>query len=380
MTKDNFNFIRPGKRVVIKIGTSLLTDQSRGINSARIAEFARSVAQLRATGVAVTIVTSGAIGAGVAALGLASRPKRMPDKQAAAAIGQPILMAAYDRQFAELGLRVAQILLTADDFAHRTRFVNARRTLASLFRSGVIPVINENDTVTVDEIKLGDNDNLSALVATLIDADLLVLLSDVNGLYSDDPRSNPEAELIPVVEKITPSIERLAKTPRNPFGTGGMVTKIQAAKRCTTAGIAMIIANGSLPHVLDRIFSGEGTGTLFLPASASLSVRKNWIGFIARPRGTVTIDDGACNAVLRRHTSLLPSGILSVSGEFRKGDTVTVCDAAGRAIARGIAEFTHAELSRIRGKKTSDIESILGRKTSGEAIHKNNLTITADHP
>jgi glutamate 5-kinase len=371
--------IGPGKRVVIKIGTSLLTGASRGINHERIAEFARSVARIRHTGAAVTIVSSGAIGAGVAALGLAGRPKRMPDKQAAAAIGQPILMAAYDAAFGELGVRVAQILLTNEDFSHRTRFVNARRTLASLFASGVVPIINENDTVTVEEIKLGDNDNLSALVANLIDADLLVLLSDVNGLYSDDPRGNPDAELIPVVERITPAIERLAKNPRNPFGTGGMITKIQAAKRCSTAGIAMIIANGAAPDILDDLFSGRGTGTLFLPASASLSVRKHWIGFIARPKGSLTIDEGACAALLRRHTSLLPSGITAVTGEFRKGDTVGVCDAHGRVIARGIAEYSAAELARIKGKRTSEIEAILGRRSSGEAIHKNNLTITADH-
>jgi glutamate 5-kinase len=372
--------IGPGKRVVIKIGTSLLTAGSRGINHERIGEFARSVSQLHHSGAAVTIVSSGAIGAGVAALGLSSRPKRMPDKQAAAAIGQPILMAAYDAAFKEVGMNVAQILLTNEDFAHRTRFVNARRTMGSLFRSGVIPIINENDTVTVEEIKLGDNDNLSALVANLIDADLLVLLSDVDGLYSDDPRTNPDAELIPVVERITPAIERLAKSPRNPFGTGGMITKIQAAKRCSTAGVAMIIANGAAPGILDDLFAGRGTGTLFLPASASLSERKHWIGFIARPKGSLVIDDGACAALLRRHTSLLPSGVTAVSGEFHKGDTISVCDRLGRIIARGIAEYSAAELSRIKGKRTSDIEAILGRKSSGEAIHKNNLTITADHP
>jgi glutamate 5-kinase len=371
--------IGPGKRVVIKIGTSLLTGASGGINHGRIAEFARSVAQLQRSGVSVTIVSSGAIGAGVAALGLASRPRRMPDKQAAAAIGQPILMAAYDGAFREVGLQVAQILLTNEDFSHRTRFVNARRTIGSLFRSGVVPVINENDTVTVEEIKLGDNDTLSALVANLIDADLLVLLSDVDGLYSDDPVRNSDATLIPVVERVTPQIERLARNPRNPLGTGGMVTKIQAAKRCSNAGVAMIIANGSTPGILDDLFAGRGTGTLFLPASASMGVRKHWIGFVARARGSVTIDDGACDALLRRHTSLLPSGVLRVEGEFRRGDTIRVCDAAGRDIARGLAEYAAGELLKIRGKRTSEIEAILGRKSSGEVIHKNNLTITAEH-
>ena len=371
--------VGPGRRVVIKIGTSLLTDATRGINRDRIAEFAHSVAALRGDGVAVAIVSSGAIGAGVAALGLAARPTRMPDKQAAAAVGQPILMAAYHAAFRDVGLDVAQILLTNEDFAHRRRFVNARRTIGSLFRSGVVPIINENDTVAFDEIKLGDNDNLSALVANLIDADLLVLLSDVDGLYSDDPGANPDAELIPLVDRVTPQIERLARNPRNPFGTGGMVTKIQAAKRCSTAGIAMVIANGSAPHVLDDLFAGRGRGTVFLPASASLRLRKHWIGFIARATGSVTIDDGACLAVLRR-TSLLPSGVVGVSGEFRKGDTVSVCDVLGREVARGIAEYSAEELSRIMGRRTPEFEALLGRRSSGEAIRQVNLAVTVDQP
>ncbi len=367
--------LHPRNTIVIKIGTNLLTDTLKGINRDRIAELARDVAHLQSLGSRVALVSSGAIGAGVSALHLKKRPRTIPEQQATAAIGQPILMEAYQAAFQKQGRTVAQILLTKDDFVNRTRYMNARNTLNVLFDKGVVPIINENDSVAVDEIKLGDNDNLSALVANLIQGDLLIILSDVDGLYSDDPTQNTSAALIPVVEKITADIEKLAKNTRGELSTGGMITKIQAAKRCASSGIAMIITNGNNPRALRDVFSGDFKGTLFLPGGSRLSVRKKWIGFVSHAKGSVSIDDGARTALLAKHKSLLPSGILEISGEFRANDTITVCDARGHEIARGVTHYSSADLGRIRGRKSSEIARILGRDSGDEVIHKDNLVI-----
>src|SRR5450830_174521 len=249
------NFLRTKKKIVIKIGTNLLADKVKGINLDRIGHIVKSVAYLQSLGNHIAIVSSGAIGAGVAALKLQDRPKTIPEKQATAAIGQPLLMEAYENAFRKQACLTAQILLTKDDFINKARYLNAKNTFSVLFDKGVVPIINENDTVAVEEIKLGDNDNLSAMVANLIEADLLIILSDIDGLFSDDPSKNHEAELIPVIEKITAQVEKLAKRSRSDMSTGGMITKIQAAKRCVSAGIAMIIANGTNPRVLEEIFS-----------------------------------------------------------------------------------------------------------------------------
>ena len=249
-----------GNRIVIKIGTNLLADRAKGINVDRIDAIGKSVSALQSQGKQVAIVTSGAIGAGMLLLGMKERPRAIPEKQAAAAIGQPILMEAYENAFRKYHSTIAQILLTKDDFASRVRYNNTKNTFSALFDKGVIPIVNENDTVAVEEIKLGDNDNLSSLVANLIGADLLIILSDVDGLYSDDPSKNPNAELIPVVEKFTQQIEKLAKKNRNELSTGGMLTKIRAAKQCVSAGIAVVIANGRKPNVLEEIFSGNSSG------------------------------------------------------------------------------------------------------------------------
>jgi glutamate 5-kinase len=359
--------------IVVKIGTNLLADKTQGINAERIGTIAKSVAALRANGSNVAIVTSGAIGAGVAALHLPERPKTIPDKQATAAIGQPLLMEAYETAFRRQHQPIAQLLLTKDDFTTRKRFVNAKNTFAALFDKNVVPVINENDTVAVDEIKLGDNDNLSAMVATLIEADVLVILTDIDGLYSDDPTRNPEATLIPVVEKITPSVERFAKKSNSELSTGGMATKIQAAKRCVRAGIAVIIANGKNPNALDDIFSGNIQGTVFLPAEKKLSERKNWIGFISRTAGSIVIDDGAKNALLKHHKSLLPSGIVEVRGEFKAKDIISIVDGKGTVIGKGMTRYSAAELGKIKGKKSSEIAAILHRDAPAEVIHRDNL-------
>lgn len=372
------NILHTRNKIVIKIGTNLLADKVKGINLDRIDEIAREVSHLHSLGKHTAIVSSGAIGAGVAALKLNERPKTIPEKQATAAIGQPLLMEAYENAFRKQDRTIAQILLTKDDFVNRARYLNAKNTFSVLFEKGIVPVINENDTVAVEEIKLGDNDNLSALVANLIEADLLVILTDIDGLYSDDPTNNQKAELIPIVEKISPQIERIAKSSKSDLSTGGMVTKIQAAKRCISAGIAMIIANGKNPKVLEEIFSGNFRGTLFLPAENKLNVRKKWIGFVSHSKGFVIIDDGAKEALLKKQKSLLPSGILEVHGEFNRSDTISVRDVNGIDIAKGVTSYSSIDLNKIKGRKTSEIEKILNRKSLDEVIHRDNLVLIGE--
>jgi glutamate 5-kinase len=370
--------LRTGNKIVIKIGTNLLADKEKGINLERMNEIAKNVASLLRRGKQVVLVSSGAIGAGVAALKMKERPKTIRENQATAAIGQPLLMEAYENAFRKQECTIAQILLTKDDFINRARYLNAKNTFSALLEKGVVPVVNENDTVAVEEIKLGDNDNLSALVANLIEADLLIILSDIDGLFSDDPTKNHNAELIPIVEKITPQLEKLAKSSKTELSTGGMITKIQAAKRCVSAGIAMIIANGKNPKALEEIFSGDFTGTLFLPVEKKLNVRKKWIGFVSHANGFIVVDDGAKNALLKRQKSLLPSGILEVHGEFKAHDTISVRDMEGTEIAKGVTGFSSMDLGKIKGKKTSEIEKIINRKSRDEVIHRDNLVLIGE--
>jgi glutamate 5-kinase len=365
-------------KIVIKIGTNLLADKEKGINLERMNEIAKNVASLQRRGKQIVLVSSGAIGAGVAALKMKERPKTIPEKQATAAIGQPLLMEAYENAFRVQECTIAQILLTKDDFTNRARYLNAKNTFLTLLEKGVIPVINENDTVAVEEIKLGDNDNLSALVANLVEADLLIILSDIDGLFSDDPTKNHNAELIPIVEKITPQLEKLAKSSKTELSTGGMITKIQAAKRCISAGIAMIITNGKNPKALEEIFSGDFRGTLFLPVEKKLNVRKKWIGFVSHANGYIVVDDGAKNALLKRQKSLLPSGILEVHGEFKAHDTISVRDMEGTEIAKGVTGFSSMDIGKIKGKKTSEIEKILNCKSCDEVIHRDNLVLIGE--
>ena len=363
---------------VLKIGTSLLADKARGLDPARIDAVAGSVVRLRSLGKNVAVVSSGAIGAGRAALGLAAPPKTMPEKQAAAAVGQPLLMEAYERAFRRLGQPIAQVLLTRDDFLDRRRYVNSRNTLAALFERGVVPIVNENDTVAVEEIKLGDNDNLSAMLATLVQAGALIILSDIDGLFSDDPAIDPQARLIRLVEKITPDIQRCARNSKGELGTGGMATKLQAARRCTAAGIAMVITNGRRAGALDRVLSGRFRGTLFLPADGGLNQRKKWIGLISRPRGAVIIDEGARAALLKRHTSLLPSGVLEVRGQFGAGDVVSILDPGGARLGQGITGFASAELRLIRGKKSGEVHKLLGSRRQPEVVGRDDFAPTGD--
>jgi len=364
-----------GNKIVVKIGTNLLADKAKGINRDRIDAIAKSVSSVQSLGKHVAIVSSGAIGAGIVSLGMKERPKAIPEKQAAAAVGQPILMEAYESAFRKHHSTIAQILLTKDDFVSRPRYINTKNTFSALFENGVVPIVNENDTVAVEEIKLGDNDNLSALVANLIEADLLIILSDVDGLFSDDPSKNPKAELIPLVDKVTPHIEKLAKKHGSELGTGGMITKIKAAKQCGAAGIAVIIANGTRPNILDEIFSGNFAGTLFLPGKNRLNVRKKWIGFVSDSKGVIVVDPGAKNALLARQKSLLPSGVIEVRGEFKTEDTISVIDTEGKEIARGVAGYSASDLNKIKGKKTGEIQKILNRKSGDEVIHRDNLVL-----
>jgi glutamate 5-kinase len=369
------NILNSVNKIVIKIGTNLLADKERGINLDRIENIAKTVAGIQSLGKHVVIVSSGAIGAGVAALNLKKRPKSIPEKQAAAAIGQPLLMEAYENAFRKEGYNIAQVLLTKDDFVSRSRYLNARNTFSVLFQKRVIPIINENDTVAVEEIKLGDNDNLSAMVANLVEADLLIILSDVDGLFTDDPAVNHKAELIPLIEKITLQVEKLAKSTKTDLSTGGMITKLQAAKRCVSSGIAVIITNGANPDALPEILSGDFKGSLFLPADKKINVRKKWIGYVSHPKGFLVVDDGAKTALLKKNKSLLPSGILEVHGDFKANDTISVKSMNNLEIARGVSGFSSSDLNKIKGRNTLEIEKILGHKLRDEVIHKDNLVL-----
>jgi glutamate 5-kinase len=362
------------KRVVIKVGSGVITDND-GLDAAMIEAIARSVSELRQRGLEVVLVSSGAVAAGKGDLGIVGRPRTIPLKQAAAAIGQSRLMRTYKEAFRAYGHTVAQVLLTRDDLANRRRYLNARNTLMTLLEFGVVPVINENDTVVVDEIRFGDNDNLSAMVTNLVEANLLVILSDVDGLYDSDPKSNSQAKLLPVVERITEEIEAMAGGAVTQLGTGGMATKIKAAKRASLYGVGTLIVNGRIPDVVQRVFAGDELGTYFLPARDRLAARKHWIAFTKKPRGKLFLDDGARNALMEGGKSLLPSGIQGVEGGFDRGDAVRLCDMHGDEFAKGVINYALPELLRIMGKKSSEIEAVLGYKYGDEVIHRDNLVL-----
>ncbi len=361
------------RRIVVKVGTGLITDPSRGPDPARIAQLAADLAAV-AQRSEVTLVSSGAIAAGTARLGLRDRPRSIPEKQAAAAAGQVALMWHYEQAFAAHGRRVAQVLLTQEDISHRARYLNARNTLLTLLDYGVLPIVNENDTVAVEEIKVGDNDNLAALVAYLVEADLLVLLSDIDGLYTGDPHHDPAARRIETVEAITPEMERLGGG-EGAWGTGGMVTKLQAAQKAMAAGIPMIIADGRRAGVVQAVVRGESLGTYFAPRADRLAARKRWIAFALPPQGMLEVDAGARRALVEGGKSLLPSGIVKVDGEFAAGDAVGLRDPGGQEFARGIVNYDAREVQILRGAKTGDIERLLGYRVLDEIIHRDNLVI-----
>lgn len=364
------------KRVVVKVGSRVLTLDDGSLDLGVIGRLCDEMAWLRQQGFEVILVSSGAVAAGRAVVRINEQaPLTIPQKQAAAAIGQPLLMQAYQQACSRHGLITAQILLTADDLANRRRFLNARTTLESLLAAGVLPVINENDSVAVAEIKFGDNDNLSALVTSLAEADLLLILTDIDGLYDANPATNPDARLIPLVRGVTREIERMAGGSGSQVGTGGMATKVSAAKKAARYGVPTILVPGRQPGIIAAAVSGEQVGTFFLPAKDGLNRRKHWIAYTLRPAGKVLVDAGAQRALLEKGTSLLPSGITGVVGRFERGSCVRICGPDGGEIARGLTDYASSEVQQLAGHKSAEIEELLGFRYGDEVIHRDNLVL-----
>jgi len=367
--------LKDAKRIVLKVGSRLVAAKDQGLNIARIERLAGEMAGIKATGREILMVSSGAIACGIEKLGLKEYPRSLPLKQAAAAVGQSRLMWAYEKAFENTGQKVAQVLLTREDLTNRSRFLNARHTLTALLEYSVVPIINENDTVAVDEIRFGDNDSLAGMVAHLVDADLLVILSDVEGLYTEDPRHNPKATLIPVVTDVTAEIERRAGGTTSFEGTGGMRTKVLAAKKAAMYGVATAIINGERADLLSGLMQGQAVGTFFLPKGERLTSRKHWIGYTVKAKGRLTLDDGAVEALTRKGRSLLPSGITNVSGDFEAGDCVACVDCSGREFAKGLVNYGAEAIAKIKSLKSGEIQKTLGYKDYDEVIHRDNLVI-----
>lgn len=370
--------MRHVRRAVVKIGSSILSSHE-GIDEQRLSELVADICAARRRGVSVVVVTSGAVAAGMARLGKRYRPRSIPERQAAAAVGQIDLMALYKRFAAEHGVQVAQILLTHDDLASRHRYLNARHTIEALLEADVLPVANENDTVVTDELRnFGDNDNLSALIAGLVEADVLVLLSDVPGVFTSNPRRDPSARLVPLIANAKKA-GGIVVEGQGPLGTGGMASKLAAARKAAHAGIPTVIASGLEPGTLLRVLDpDDAVGTLVLPREDRLQRRKHWIAYTLKPAGTITVDRGAFEAIVFKGRSLLPSGIRAVEGKFDAGDCVRCVTETGDEFARGLVNYAAAELERIRGLRSSEIEAVLGYKATDEAIHRNDLVLLGD--
>lgn len=368
------------KRLVVKVGSSLVTNDGRGLDDVAIARWAQQIAALRHGGDGrspkqVVLVSSGAIAEGMQRLGWARRPKAIDELQAAAAVGQMGLAQVYETRFAEHGVRTAQILLTHADLADRERYLNARTTLLTLLRLGVVPIINENDTVVTDEIKFGDNDTLGALVTNLIDGDALVILTDQSGLYTADPRKNPDAEFVHEAEAGDERLEAMAGGAGTNIGRGGMLTKILAAKRAATSGAHTVIASGREADVLVRLAGGEAIGTQLVARTAVLTARKQWMADHLQVRGRVVIDAGACKKLVEEGKSLLPIGVIDVEGTFARGEVIACVDEAGHEVARGLSNYSASEARLIRRHPSSDIEQVLGFANEPELIHRDNLIL-----
>jgi len=371
------------KRIVAKLGTGLLTSGTERLDTEMIAALAGQVAQLRTTGSEVIVVTSGAIAAGRERLkmghaGQVAGRKDMPFRQVLASVGQSHLMQTYDSAFRPHEIVVAQTLLTRRDLSDRVAYLNARNTLLALLELGALPIVNENDVVAVEEIAdahIGDNDNLSALVANLVDADLLAILSDVAGLYTADPRRASNAELIPLVERVTPEIERLAGGTGSAHGVGGMITKLQAAKLASSGGTDVVIANGRESNVLERLAGGEAIGTLFPATGDRVESRKRWMLSGLAARGKIVVDAGAATALRSGGKSLLPAGVKDIEGPFERGDTVPILDEEGHRVAVGITNYGHDDASAIRGVRSDKIAEVLGHEFGAELVHRNNLVV-----
>ena len=374
------------KRVVIKVGSGVISSDSdasvldRGLNKERIKGLATRIKKIIAQDYEVILVSSGAIMAGRQRLNLDKVNLSIPDKQACAAVGQSFLMHTYEKSFERQGLKVAQILLGNDDLENRKRYLNAKHTIDALLQHDVIPIINENDSVTVDEIKIGDNDTLSATVACLSDAQLLIILSDVEGLYSRDPaggpnNSNSPPDLIPLVEKISPEIEGLAGRSKNPLAVGGMYTKVLAAKKTISSGIPTLIISGLRGKALEDVFKGKEVGTLFWSGQNKIKNRKHWIAHTLKPSGDITIDEGAKKAVLEKGKSLLPAGVIGSQGNFKFGSAVRILGPKGKEIGRGLVNYSATDLEKIKGGKSADIRKIMGNDFYKEVIHRDDLVV-----
>jgi glutamate 5-kinase len=364
------------RRVVVKVGSNVLTKDS-GLNLSVLRSLSRQISRLIDDGREVILVSSGAMASGIKKMGLARRPDEIPRRQAVSAVGQAGLIMEYEKAFGRHGKKVAQILLTSEDLTNRVRYLNARNTLYTLLSWGVVPILNENDTVMVEEIKFGDNDNLAAMITLQMDADILVNLTDIDGLFTQDPRTYPDAELIAEVTIIKKEIETLASDIPGALGSGGMLSKIRAARKVTAAGIPMVIASGLKPKILETLFAGRAHGTFFVPRNERLASRKRWIGFTLKPKGAIRIDAGAADAVLRRGKSLLPSGIVAVDGDFEVGAPVAIGTEAGE-LGTGLVNYSAADIRKIMGLKSGQIKKRLGAKPYDEVIHRDNLTVTED--
>lgn len=370
--------VADAKRIVIKVGTALLTDNGRGLDEKAIANLAEELSAVQKLGREVVLVSSGSIAEGVRRLGWERRPTEVGQLQAAAAVGQMGLAQAYETEFAKRGVKTAQILLTGADLADRTRYLNARSALLTLLSLGVVPVINENDTVVTDEIKVGDNDTLGSVVTNLIEADALVILTDQKGLFTADPRKNPDAVFVDRARAGDPALEKMAGGAASSFSKGGMITKVIAAKRAAQSGASTVIVYGREPRVLQRLAAGETIGTELVCYQPRILARKSWIADHLNIEGAVLLDAGAARAIVKGNTSLLPVGVKEVRGDFKRGDVIAVLSPEGDELARGLAGYSSSDTARIAGHHTEEIEGILGFIEQPELIHKDNLVITRD--
>ncbi len=364
------------RRIVVKVGSSLVTNEGRGLDEAAIGEWCRQMAELARQGREVIMVSSGAIAEGMKRLGWRTRPQEIHELQAAAAVGQMGLAQMYETQLSRHGMGSAQVLLTHADLADRERYLNARSTLLTLLAHRILPVINENDTVVNDEIKFGDNDTLGALVANLVEADLLVILTDQKGLYSADPRKDPQARFIAEARAGDPELEAMAGGAGSSIGKGGMITKILAAKRASGSGASTVIAWGREPDALLRLAAGESLGTLLVAQTAKQQARKQWMADHLQMRGSVTIDAGAVRKLVAEGKSLLPIGMVAVEGEFSRGEVIAICDPLGHEVARGLANYASAEARLLCKKPSAEFQSLLGYAAEPEMVHRDNLVLS----
>ena len=378
MSAERKEILKNAKRILIKIGSGVLTGEN-GLDLTIIENIVDEIASLTNDGYQFVVVSSGAIASGRHRMGFQHKLQSLPEKQAAAAIGQGRLMRVYSNAFGRHNRVVAQMLLTMSDLTDRTRFLNTRNTLNTLLEWGVIPIINENDTVAVEEIKFGDNDNLASMMANIMEANILINLTNTDGLYDRNPKEKKKSKLIPLVKDITDEIEKAASSEADPVGMGGMKSKVIAARKVTAFGIPFIIVPGKKEGILHEVFSGENVGTLFLPMEEHLKSKKHWIAFTLRSRGKLIIDDGATKAITQQGKSLLPGGVLGVEGDFSVGDPVSCLDGNGQVFAKGLVNYSSQDIDKIKGLKTTKIKQVLGSHPYDEIIHRDNMAVSKDN-